>query len=95
MVACVQVTQLVEFFIEHHEELFGEDVADLANTSAEELPALGQKQKLQSYVRSINSVLTKASTAEGGPAAAGTSKVIHLAQVQSNADAGWPWHFVR
>ncbi|XP_055649292.1 olfactory receptor 14C36-like [Falco peregrinus] len=45
VVACVQVTQLVEFLIEHHEELFGEDVAGLANTSAEELPASGQKQK--------------------------------------------------
>ncbi|XP_075599070.1 T-cell activation Rho GTPase-activating protein-like [Balearica regulorum gibbericeps] len=36
-----QVTQLVEFLIEHHGELFGEEVAGLGGTSAEESPAPG------------------------------------------------------
>ncbi|XP_075599073.1 uncharacterized protein LOC142600158 [Balearica regulorum gibbericeps] len=36
-----QVTQLVEFLIEHHRELFGEEVAGLGGTSAEESPAPG------------------------------------------------------
>ncbi|CAM9618174.1 unnamed protein product [Bubo scandiacus] len=36
-----KVTQLVEFLIDHHEELFGEEVAGLAGTSPEELPAPG------------------------------------------------------
>ncbi|XP_026723725.1 uncharacterized protein LOC113491174 [Athene cunicularia] len=35
----LQVTQLVEFLIEHHEELFAEEVAGLAGTSDEESPA--------------------------------------------------------
>ena len=39
VVCCVQVTQLVEFLIDHHEELFGEEVAGLAGTSPEESPA--------------------------------------------------------
>ncbi|KAK4831853.1 hypothetical protein QYF61_019682 [Mycteria americana] len=41
MVCCVQVTRLVEFLIEHHGELFEEEVAGLAGASAEELPAPG------------------------------------------------------
>ncbi|CAM9630539.1 unnamed protein product [Bubo scandiacus] len=36
-----KVTQLVEFLIDHHEELFGEEVAGLAGTSPEESPAPG------------------------------------------------------
>ncbi|CAM9605262.1 unnamed protein product [Bubo scandiacus] len=36
-----KVTQLVEFLIEHHEELFGEEVAGLAGTSDESPPAPG------------------------------------------------------
>ncbi|GAB0207067.1 T-cell activation Rho GTPase-activating protein-like [Grus japonensis] len=36
-----QVTGLVEFLIEHHGDLFGEEVAGLAGTSAEESPAPG------------------------------------------------------
>ncbi|XP_033930525.1 T-cell activation Rho GTPase-activating protein-like [Melopsittacus undulatus] len=34
-----KVTQLVEFLINHHEELFGEQVARVANEGAEETPA--------------------------------------------------------
>ena len=41
MACCVQVTRLVEFLIEHHGELFEEEVAGLAGASAEELPAPG------------------------------------------------------
>ncbi|XP_026723784.1 T-cell activation Rho GTPase-activating protein-like [Athene cunicularia] len=37
--ATEKVTQLVEFLIEHHEELFAEEVAGLAGTSDEESPA--------------------------------------------------------
>ncbi|XP_072712151.1 T-cell activation Rho GTPase-activating protein-like, partial [Ciconia boyciana] len=36
-----KVTRLVEFLIEHHGELFEEEVAGLAGASAEELPAPG------------------------------------------------------
>lgn len=38
-VCCVQVTQLVEFLIDHHEELLGEEVAGLASHGDEEPPA--------------------------------------------------------
>ncbi|XP_042642230.1 T-cell activation Rho GTPase-activating protein-like, partial [Tyto alba] len=34
-----KVTRLVEFLIDHHEELFGEEVAELGSASAEEQPA--------------------------------------------------------
>ena len=41
MLCCVQVTQLVEFLIEQHGELFEEEVAGLAAAPAEESPAPG------------------------------------------------------
>ncbi|XP_061211640.1 uncharacterized protein LOC133213446 isoform X1 [Neopsephotus bourkii] len=39
VVCCVQVTQLMEFLIDHHEELLGEEVAGLAREGDEETPA--------------------------------------------------------
>lgn len=39
VVCCVQVTQLVEFLIDHQEELLGEQVARLASEGDEEPPA--------------------------------------------------------
>ncbi|KQL61098.1 hypothetical protein AAES_01935 [Amazona aestiva] len=40
VVCCVQVTQLVEFLIDHQEELLGEGVAGLASEGNQEPPAL-------------------------------------------------------
>lgn len=42
MVCCVQVTQLVEFLIDHREELFEQEVAGML---VEELPALSLEEE--------------------------------------------------
>ncbi|KAM9566927.1 uncharacterized protein ACIB01_004766 [Guaruba guarouba] len=39
VVCCVQVTQLVEFLIYHHEELLGEQTAGLASAGDDETPS--------------------------------------------------------
>ena len=98
MVCCVQVTQLVEFLIEHHEELFGEEVAGLAGTSDESPLAPGLAAAAAEVCQGHKQLDDQSLPPQKGECCRRGDKQDHpptcsSARAQSKAEAGWPLHF--
>lgn len=100
VLCCVQVTQLVQFLVEHQQELLGEEVAGLASQGDEEPPAPPAEPETaevcEVHTEHDNKSLPLSRwdccccrDKHGQPPACSSAKV------QSKADAGWPSRFVR